>query len=175
MCRSSFGIQKMSETRICIKGLPPDVDEPGLRERFSERGEVTDAKVIRTGCTLHLLMSPSPLALLTPGQSLTLPGSTAWRVLTPCAARRPPASDGFADAVGMAGPASSALSVTHLLRRHRTRSSTSTKASLAPSAWSWRCAFSHAEPVLLALMGNTGCAGSRNTSVSTSIWLRSQV
>ena len=50
----------MTETRICIKGLPPDVDEPALRERFSERGEVTDAKVIRTRCIRRLLLSPSP-------------------------------------------------------------------------------------------------------------------
>lgn len=38
-----------STSRICVKGLPPYVDEPALREHFSEKGEVTDAKVVRAG------------------------------------------------------------------------------------------------------------------------------
>ncbi|KAK9806736.1 hypothetical protein WJX72_000950 [[Myrmecia] bisecta] len=35
-------------SRICVKGLPKHVGEQRLREHFSEKGEVTDAKVIRS-------------------------------------------------------------------------------------------------------------------------------
>ncbi len=37
-------------SRLCVKNLPAYVDEVRLREHFGERGEVTDAKVIRAGC-----------------------------------------------------------------------------------------------------------------------------
>jgi len=36
------------ETRLCIKNLPKHCDGARLREHFSARGEVTDAKVLRT-------------------------------------------------------------------------------------------------------------------------------
>jgi len=35
-------------SRICVKNLPRYVTEERLREHFSEKGEVTDAKIIRT-------------------------------------------------------------------------------------------------------------------------------
>ena len=37
-------------SRICIKSLPKHVTEDRLREHFSAKGEVTDAKVIRSKC-----------------------------------------------------------------------------------------------------------------------------
>uniref|UniRef100_A0A0D3G078 RRM domain-containing protein n=1 Tax=Oryza barthii TaxID=65489 RepID=A0A0D3G078_9ORYZ len=40
-------IQPMS-SRLCVKNLPKGADEGRLREVFSRKGEVTDAKVIRT-------------------------------------------------------------------------------------------------------------------------------
>jgi hypothetical protein len=39
LCRSS---------RICVKNLPRYVTEERLREHFAAKGEVTDAKIIRT-------------------------------------------------------------------------------------------------------------------------------
>ena len=36
-------------SRICVKNMPKHVDEKRLREHFSQKGEVTDAKVMRTG------------------------------------------------------------------------------------------------------------------------------
>lgn len=35
-------------SRIIVKNLPKHVDESRLREHFSAKGEVTDAKVMRT-------------------------------------------------------------------------------------------------------------------------------
>lgn len=35
-------------SRICVKNLPKYVDDRRLREHFAARGEVTDAKVMRT-------------------------------------------------------------------------------------------------------------------------------
>lgn len=34
-------------SRLCVKNLPAYIDEHRLREHFGEKGEVTDAKVIR--------------------------------------------------------------------------------------------------------------------------------
>ena len=36
-----------STSRICVKGLPKRLTEERLREHFSQRGEVTDAKIIK--------------------------------------------------------------------------------------------------------------------------------
>lgn len=35
-------------SRVCVKNLPKHVDEKRLREYFSAKGEVTDAKIMRT-------------------------------------------------------------------------------------------------------------------------------
>jgi len=35
-------------SRICVKGLPKSADEARLRSYFGARGEVTDARVMRT-------------------------------------------------------------------------------------------------------------------------------
>ena len=35
-------------SRVCVKNLPSSVDERRLKEFFSGKGEVTDAKVMRT-------------------------------------------------------------------------------------------------------------------------------
>jgi RNA recognition motif-containing protein len=35
-------------SRLCVKNLPPYVDELRLREHFAAKGEVTDAKIVRT-------------------------------------------------------------------------------------------------------------------------------
>ena len=41
-------LQSMDPTsRICVKGLPKRLTEERLREHFSQRGEVTDAKIIK--------------------------------------------------------------------------------------------------------------------------------
>lgn len=37
-------------SRICVKNLPKYVDDVRLREHFSAKGEVTDAKVMRSRC-----------------------------------------------------------------------------------------------------------------------------
>ena len=37
-------------SRLCVKGLPKYVSEARLREHFSAKGEVTDAKVVRSKC-----------------------------------------------------------------------------------------------------------------------------
>jgi hypothetical protein len=37
-----------SSSRICVKNLPAHADVVRLREHFSARGEVTDAKILRT-------------------------------------------------------------------------------------------------------------------------------
>lgn len=36
-------------SRLCIKNIPAYVDEEQLRKHFGEKGEVTDARVIRAG------------------------------------------------------------------------------------------------------------------------------
>jgi hypothetical protein len=38
----------MASSRICVKGLPKSADEARLRAYFGERGQVTDARVMRT-------------------------------------------------------------------------------------------------------------------------------
>ena len=40
--------QQEPSSRICVKNLPKYVDERRLREHFGTKGEVTDAKVMRT-------------------------------------------------------------------------------------------------------------------------------
>jgi multiple RNA-binding domain-containing protein 1 len=35
-------------SRVCVKNLPKYVDDARLREHFAAKGEVTDAKVMRT-------------------------------------------------------------------------------------------------------------------------------
>ena len=35
-------------SRVCVKNLPKHLDEKRLREHFSAKGEVTDAKIMRT-------------------------------------------------------------------------------------------------------------------------------
>lgn len=35
-------------SRLCVKNLPKYVDEARLREHFEAKGEVTDAKIVRT-------------------------------------------------------------------------------------------------------------------------------
>lgn len=35
-------------SRICVKSLPKHVNEDRLRDFFSQKGEVTDVKIIRT-------------------------------------------------------------------------------------------------------------------------------
>jgi multiple RNA-binding domain-containing protein 1 len=37
-------------TRICVKNLPRHCTDARLREHFAARGEVTDAKILRTRC-----------------------------------------------------------------------------------------------------------------------------
>lgn len=39
-------------SRLCVKGLPKYVSEARLREHFSAKGEVTDAKVVRSKCAV---------------------------------------------------------------------------------------------------------------------------
>uniref|UniRef100_A0ACD5YAX3 Uncharacterized protein n=1 Tax=Avena sativa TaxID=4498 RepID=A0ACD5YAX3_AVESA len=56
--RSSTGTSPADamSSRLCVKNLPKGADEKRLREVFSRKGEVTDAKVIRTkdGKSRHL-------------------------------------------------------------------------------------------------------------------------
>lgn len=42
-------------SRVCVKGLPKQFGDDRLREHFSVKGEVTDAKVVRCKCGLHVL------------------------------------------------------------------------------------------------------------------------
>lgn len=35
-------------SRICVKNIPKHIDDTRLKEHFSQKGEVTDAKVMRT-------------------------------------------------------------------------------------------------------------------------------
>lgn len=41
-------LNKHRRSRICVKNLPKYVSEDRLRELFSQKGEVTDAKLMRT-------------------------------------------------------------------------------------------------------------------------------
>ena len=34
-------------SRLCIKGLPKHVNDQQLRQHFAQKGEVTDAKVVK--------------------------------------------------------------------------------------------------------------------------------
>ena len=47
LCRRPLGQEMDSTSRICVKGLPKRLTEERLREHFSQRGEVTDAKIIK--------------------------------------------------------------------------------------------------------------------------------
>lgn len=38
----------LATSRVCVKNLPKHVDERRLREHFCAKGEVTDAKIMRT-------------------------------------------------------------------------------------------------------------------------------
>jgi len=40
--------EPVGSSRIYVAGLPTYLDEKRLRDTFSERGEVTDAKIMRT-------------------------------------------------------------------------------------------------------------------------------
>lgn len=40
--------QRPPTSRLCVKNLPKYVDDRRLREHFAAKGEVTDAKVMRT-------------------------------------------------------------------------------------------------------------------------------
>ena len=37
-------------SRLCIKNIPKHLTLERLREHFAEKGEVTDAKIMKTGC-----------------------------------------------------------------------------------------------------------------------------
>lgn len=43
-----FPVIAMNRSRICVKNLPKYVAEDRLRELFSQKGEITDAKLMRT-------------------------------------------------------------------------------------------------------------------------------
>ncbi len=34
-------------SRLCVKGLPKQINDQQLRQHFAQKGEVTDAKVVR--------------------------------------------------------------------------------------------------------------------------------
>lgn len=34
-------------SRLCVKGLPKHINDEHLRQHFAQKGEVTDAKVVR--------------------------------------------------------------------------------------------------------------------------------
>lgn len=38
----------MASSRVCVKGLPKHITDEKLRSFFAERGEITDAKVMRS-------------------------------------------------------------------------------------------------------------------------------
>ncbi|BDA49748.1 Multiple RNA-binding domain-containing protein 1 [Coccomyxa sp. Obi] len=42
------GPQPWMTSRICVKGLPKQCSDQQLREHFSEKGDITDAKIVRT-------------------------------------------------------------------------------------------------------------------------------
>lgn len=45
----------LRSSRICVKNLPRHVTEERLREHFAAKGEVTDAKIIRTRLVAELV------------------------------------------------------------------------------------------------------------------------
>ena len=34
-------------SRLCVKGLPKQINDQQLRQHFAQKGEVTDAKIVR--------------------------------------------------------------------------------------------------------------------------------
>ena len=38
----------MATSRLCVKGLPKHASDDHLRKLFREKGQVTDAKIVRT-------------------------------------------------------------------------------------------------------------------------------
>lgn len=44
------GASSAGSTRVCVKNVPRHCTDARLREHFAARGEVTDAKILRTGC-----------------------------------------------------------------------------------------------------------------------------
>ncbi|KAL6058709.1 Multiple RNA-binding domain-containing protein 1 [Balamuthia mandrillaris] len=45
---STSNSNNMASTRICVKNLPKHVKEDRLKEHFSQKGEITDVKILRT-------------------------------------------------------------------------------------------------------------------------------
>ena len=140
--------QRPPTSRICVKNLPKYIDDRRLREHFAAKGEVTDAKVMRTRCgpkhgsrgtgckprarhtrRLPPLGAPAPLPLLPAAL-------TSWPV---------------AAVAGTASRAASALWASARRARPRRRSSTSTAPSWTRCAWRWRCARSGRSTALLLL------------------------
>ena len=37
-------------SRLCVKNIPKHLKDDRLREHFAARGEVTDVKILKTGC-----------------------------------------------------------------------------------------------------------------------------
>lgn len=44
----STHVSQEPTTRICVKNIPKYVDESRIKEHFSQKGEVTDVKIMRT-------------------------------------------------------------------------------------------------------------------------------
>lgn len=40
--------EQAASSRIYVAGLPPYLDEKRLRDVFAERGEITDARIVKT-------------------------------------------------------------------------------------------------------------------------------
>ena len=45
-------------SRVCVKGLPKNFTDERLREHFAVKGEVTDAKVVRSKCAVSPFAFP---------------------------------------------------------------------------------------------------------------------
>ena len=56
-------------SRLCVKGLPKYVSEARLREHFSAKGEVTDAKVVRSRYLLLISQFTTVQYVFTPQSS----------------------------------------------------------------------------------------------------------
>ena len=97
----------MATSRLCVKGLPKHASDDHLRKLFAEKGQVTDAKVVRTRY----------VGGHTSCEAASLPGSRAK------ADHENPAE--------MVHLGSSALWVTSRLTRQRLPKSTSTRHSWA--------------------------------------------